>query len=112
MTSKEERPLKATGFGMAMLAAVVSAAILHPSGKAEAQDSFNGYPCTEDCSGHQAGYDWAQQNGIISSGDCGGNSQSFIEGCQAYTEENADPDSQDNSNEDTDEEPNDEDNSE
>lgn len=28
------------------------------------QLTFDGYDCTEDCSGHQAGYDWAEQNGI------------------------------------------------
>ncbi|MFW0871348.1 MAG: hypothetical protein ACKKL4_02755 [Patescibacteria group bacterium] len=49
--------------------------------------SFYGYKCTEDCSGHKAGYEWAEMNRIISSWDCGGNSSSFIEGCIAYTEE-------------------------
>lgn len=49
---------------------------------------FNGYPCTEDCSGHEAGYDWAEENGIEDSDDCGGNSNSFIEGCESYVEEN------------------------
>jgi hypothetical protein len=50
--------------------------------------SFGGYECTEDCSGHEAGYEWAEDNGIYSFDDCGGNSDSFIEGCQAYVEEN------------------------
>lgn len=50
--------------------------------------SFGGYPCTVDCSGHEAGYEWAQRKGISSSYGCGGNSQSFIEGCKAWTEEN------------------------
>lgn len=59
--------------------------------RAMAQEDFNGYPCTVDCSGHQAGYDWADQNGITDAGDCGGNSQSFIEGCQSYTEEYGSP---------------------
>ncbi|WP_210337718.1 hypothetical protein [Mesorhizobium sp. INR15] len=44
------------------------------------------YDCTEDCSGHKAGYDWAQQNGVSDTSDCSGNSQSFIEGCEAYVE--------------------------
>ncbi|MDE4918312.1 hypothetical protein [Cupriavidus metallidurans] len=48
---------------------------------------FNGYLCTQDCSGHEAGYDWAEENGITDPDDCGGKSQSFIEGCQAYAEE-------------------------
>lgn len=48
---------------------------------------FHGYPCSEDCSGHEAGYEWAEDNGISDLVDCGGNSQSFIEGCRAYAEE-------------------------
>jgi len=50
--------------------------------------TFNDYECTEDCSGHQAGYDWAEDNGIETEDDCGGNSDSFIEGCMSYVEEN------------------------
>jgi len=53
---------------------------------AEAQD-FRGYPCTVDCSGHQAGYDWAERKDIDSTYDCHGNSNSFNEGCEAYVEE-------------------------
>jgi len=49
---------------------------------------FHGYPCTQDCSGHEAGYEWAEDNGIDEVEDCGGRSQSFIEGCKAYVEEN------------------------
>lgn len=48
---------------------------------------FAGYPCTVDCSGHAAGYEWAEENGIDAPDDCDGNSASFIEGCQAYAEE-------------------------
>lgn len=46
-----------------------------------------GYHCTYDCSGHEAGYEWASENGIDDPDDCDGNSDSFIEGCQAYAEE-------------------------
>jgi len=46
-----------------------------------------GYPCTQDCSGHDAGYEWAEENAIIDENDCDGNSQSFIEGCEAYVED-------------------------
>jgi hypothetical protein len=49
--------------------------------------TFKGYPCTRDCSGHEAGYEWAEENGIDDPDDCGGNSESFIEGCRAYAEE-------------------------
>lgn len=40
--------------------------------------------CTVDCSGHEAGWKWAKEHDITNDDDCGGNSQSFIEGCQAY----------------------------
>ena len=54
---------------------------------------FGGYPCTQDCSGHEAGYQWAEDNEITDPDDCSGKSQSFIEGCQAYAEEQkSDPD--------------------
>lgn len=49
--------------------------------------TFHGYPCTQDCSGHEAGYEWAEENDITDPDDCGGRSDSFIEGCQAYAEE-------------------------
>jgi hypothetical protein len=50
---------------------------------------FHGYGCTSDCSGHTAGYQWAERNGIHSPDDCSGRSQSFVEGCRAYAEEQA-----------------------
>lgn len=43
--------------------------------------------CTSDCSGHDAGYEWAENNSITDPDDCGGSSQSFIEGCEAHAEE-------------------------
>ncbi len=65
-----------------------------PPAKDEGEDSyvyespsFHGYECTDDCSGHEAGYEWAEENGIDDPGDCGGNSNSFIEGCESYAEE-------------------------
>lgn len=45
---------------------------------------FFGYRCTEECSGHEAGYIWAMANHINFISDCDGQSQSFIEGCMAY----------------------------
>ena len=45
---------------------------------------FHGYTCTDDCSGHEAGCDWAERHDIEDPNDCGGHSDSFIEGCQAY----------------------------
>lgn len=49
--------------------------------------TFHGYECTVDCSGHEAGYQWAEEHDITDPDDCGGNSESFIEGCKAYAEE-------------------------
>ena len=37
-------------------------------------------------SGHEAGYESAKEKGITDPDDCGGNSQSFIEGCEEYAE--------------------------
>lgn len=45
------------------------------------------YGCTDDCSGHEAGYAWAEDRGIDDPDDCSGRSQSFIEGCQDYAEQ-------------------------
>ena len=56
----------------------------------EETPTFKGYECTDDCSGHEAGYDWAEENGVTSVDDCGGNSNSFIEGCESYAEEQDD----------------------
>jgi len=50
-------------------------------------DAGQPYGCTEDCSGHEAGFEWAQENDVTDTSDCSGNSQSFVEGCEAYAEE-------------------------
>jgi len=49
---------------------------------------FHGHRCTIDCSGHEAGYEWAEEHDIHDPDECGGNSESFIEGCRTYAEEN------------------------
>jgi hypothetical protein len=80
------------------LAIFSSFAITSP---AVAQDrTFGDFDCTVDCSGHAAGYKWADKHSIDDEGDCPqGNSQSFHEGCVAYTQDNAhDPDADDNGN--------------
>lgn len=51
------------------------------------QQTFMGRNCTVDCSGHEAGYQWAEENSIDDPNDCDGNSNSFNEGCQSYVEE-------------------------
>lgn len=40
--------------------------------------------CTGDCEGHDAGFQWAKENGYTDASSCSGDSQSFIEGCEAY----------------------------
>ncbi len=51
------------------------------------EKTFKGNACTDDCSGHEAGYNWAEEKGITDPDDCGGKSDSFIEGCRSYAEE-------------------------
>lgn len=50
--------------------------------------TFQGAKCTKDCSGHKAGYEWAQKKGITSPEQCGGKSNSFTEGCRIWATEN------------------------
>lgn len=49
--------------------------------------TFHGYTCSVDCSGHEAGYRWAEEYGITDAVDCSSNSGSFVEGCVAYVSE-------------------------
>lgn len=68
--------------------------------------SFAGDPCTQDCSGHEAGYNWAEEHGIDDEDACDqagddSNSPSFAEGCKAYVNgENPDEDSEATSDDD------------
>jgi len=60
-----------------------------------APHEFAGYECTEDCSGHEAGYAWAEEHAISDGDDCDAagehsNSPSFAEGCHAYVDGDAD----------------------
>jgi len=48
---------------------------------------FRGEVCTNDCGGHVAGYEWADENRIDDELRCGGNSDSFISGCQSYVKD-------------------------
>jgi len=48
---------------------------------------FDGYPClTMDCSGHQAGYDWAEERALTDPAACEGQPQAFMEGCRSFIE--------------------------
>lgn len=49
---------------------------------------FKGARCTDDCSGHKAGYEWAESNGIQDAYDCKNQSLSFKAGCEIYVDEN------------------------
>ncbi len=55
--------------------------------KVDEEITRDSWDCTGDCSGHEAGYEWAEEKGISDPSDCGGNSESFIEGCEAYANE-------------------------
>jgi hypothetical protein len=44
--------------------------------------------CTSDCSGHDAGYEWAEEKGICDPEFDGGNSESFAEGVREYAYDN------------------------
>ena len=66
---------------------LVAAFAMASVGQAIAQaNTFKGYACTKDCSGHRAGYEWAKRKGITDPSQCSGNSRSFYEGCVAYAE--------------------------
>lgn len=72
------------------------------------RQTFDGDPCTEDCSGHEAGYRWAEDHQIDDVDDCDtagetSNSPSFAEGCRDYVnglsdDEGSDGDSEDDPN--------------
>ncbi len=50
--------------------------------------TFYGYECTEDCSGHEAGYSWAEKNNVKNKRECESHSTSFTKGCLIYLEQN------------------------
>ena len=49
---------------------------------------FRGSKCSVDCSGHKAGYAWADDNFISTYSECDSESESFRKGCEIYVEEN------------------------
>ena len=71
---------KSTALGLLFFAAATF------SVGAQAQDrTFGDFDCTDDCSGHAAGYKWAEEHSIDSEIDCPyGNSESFHKGCMAH----------------------------
>jgi hypothetical protein len=74
-------------FALWLLSVATVGAVLVMSNATGSAQTFHGDPCTDDCSGHEAGYNWAERHNIEDPDDCGGNSNSFIEGCQTYATE-------------------------
>jgi hypothetical protein len=66
----------------------LSVAMLMCFGEANAKE-FGGYDCSDDCSGHAAGYRWAEAHAIASESGCPlrGGATSFYEGCLVYVED-------------------------
>ncbi|UYZ74821.1 hypothetical protein LP123_05690 [Moraxella bovis] len=50
-------------------------------------DVEDGSDCSQDCSGHEAGFEWAKENHPKDVSDCHSHSQSFLEGCEAFLAE-------------------------
>ncbi len=77
---------------IAPLAGLMLAVGCRPSAPSDSSGAASAPNCTEpenpydEGSGHYAGYEWAESSG---SGSCGGNSQSFIEGCEEYESQEA-----------------------
>jgi hypothetical protein len=46
---------------------------------------FHGYACTIECSLLQEGYAWASSRQLSNPADCRGTSETFIDGCRAFT---------------------------
>jgi len=51
---------------------------------------YRGYDCSSDCSGHEAGFQWAEEHDVCDEDYDGGNSESFAEGVRSYAEGNCD----------------------
>ena len=51
---------------------------------ARTHDRTYGFNCTVDCSGHEAGYRWAEQHSIDDEDYCPDGDSEFYEGCIAY----------------------------
>jgi hypothetical protein len=55
--------------------------------------TFGGYACTLDCSGHRAGYQWAESHHVADADECEKilertpNRTSFYEGCMTYVDD-------------------------
>lgn len=52
--------------------------------KGRENKSFWSFDCTDDCSWHEAGYNWAESKDISQESDCDNWSNSFTEWCLFY----------------------------
>jgi hypothetical protein len=70
--------------GFAIFAAISLALLFLTEHPPWQRKNFGGYSCTIDCSGHIAGYEWAEKHSVTVEDECpAGNSRSFREGCLA-----------------------------
>lgn len=51
------------------------------------EESAASIDCTEACSGHEAGFEYAKENELTDPEACDGNSESFVKGFREYAEE-------------------------
>jgi hypothetical protein len=67
---------------------IIGLAVFLAGGQARARE-FGGHECSDDCSGHAAGYRWAEAHNITAETDCPlrGGAISFYEGCLVYVED-------------------------
>jgi hypothetical protein len=50
--------------------------------------TFGGYDCTDNCVGHAARYQWAEERGIEDIAECpASSSDAFYEGCLTYVDD-------------------------
>ncbi len=68
--------------------AVLAVAALALSASSAQARTFGGFECQDDCSGHAAGYRWAEERGIDSADECPTEQdRSFREGCLAFVDD-------------------------
>ena len=56
----------------------------HPAREITYKEVRGASDCTQNCSGHEAGWRWASHHRISDPNSCGGNSGSFRQGCRAF----------------------------
>lgn len=75
----------------AVFAGLAGFLLLFAAGLAETKERHRAPPCDVDCVSRDAGYAWGKELGIDDPTECGGNSEDFIAGCQAYATKHEDP---------------------